>query len=138
MRPICVTCKTFYRPEKNGVFFTEMADDGPYRIWSGDLWKCPGCGGSIIVGVGRAPVSEHFAPDFEGVRKRCGADKLEIGASKTVTPTKNAALLAMLGECAEYLENHSDVVDGSYGEPAPNRAMSLLTEVKRVLDEAGQ
>jgi hypothetical protein len=35
----------------------------------------------------------------------------------------------LLNEIAEFLENQSDVVDGSYGEPHPNRAMSLLALV---------
>lgn len=35
----------------------------------------------------------------------------------------------LLNEIAEFLENQSDVVDGSYGEPHPNRAMSLLRQV---------
>lgn len=36
----------------------------------------------------------------------------------------------MLEEVAEFLEDQSDVVDGSYGEPHPNRAMSLLQDVE--------
>ena len=38
-------------------------------------------------------------------------------------------LKALLVACAEYLEPYSDVVDGSYGEPVPNAAMSLLSEI---------
>jgi predicted nucleic acid-binding Zn-ribbon protein len=37
-----------------------------------------------------------------------------------------AQLEADLLECREYLEEHVDVVDGDYGEPAPNRAMQLV------------
>lgn len=40
----------------------------------------------------------------------------------------------LLNEVAEFLEGQSDVVDGSYGEPVPNRAMSLLGEVEREID----
>ena len=39
-------------------------------------------------------------------------------------------LEALLADCAEFLEPYSDVVDGAYGEPAPNAAMSLLSEIK--------
>lgn len=35
-------------------------------------------------------------------------------------------------EVQEYLEEHEDVADGSYGEPRPNRAMQLLMEMKRI------
>ena len=38
--------------------------------------------------------------------------------------------LAVLEDVAEFLEDQADVVDGSYGEPRPNRAMSLLQEVE--------
>lgn len=52
-------------------------------------------------------------------------------------------LAAVLDDIEEFLEGQQDVVDGSYGEPRPNRAMSLLSElqVARVpagtLDEVG-
>ena len=36
-----------------------------------------------------------------------------------------ARLEADLQECLEYFEERFDVVDGSYGEPAPNREMRL-------------
>ena len=38
-------------------------------------------------------------------------------------------LEALLVACAEFLEPLSDVVDGSYGEPVPNAAMSLLSAI---------
>jgi hypothetical protein len=38
-------------------------------------------------------------------------------------------LEALLADCAEFLEPYSDVVDGSYGEPSPNAAMSLLSSI---------
>ena len=42
--------------------------------------------------------------------------------------------LAVLEDVAEFLEEYSDVVDGSYGEPRPNRAMSLLQEVEERIE----
>ena len=36
----------------------------------------------------------------------------------------------LLNELAEFLEGQQDVVDGSYGEPQPNKAMSLLGAVE--------
>lgn len=38
-------------------------------------------------------------------------------------------LAALLEDVAAYLGGHSDVVDGDYGSPEPNRAMSLLARV---------
>jgi len=46
-------------------------------------------------------------------------------------------LEADLEECREFIENYSDVVDGSYGEPAPNRAMQLLNMIDETLYGAG-
>jgi len=51
--------------EKNGVYFTTLLPDGKrYQLWSGDKWKCPDCGGQVIVGTGVNPIAEHFERDF--------------------------------------------------------------------------
>jgi hypothetical protein len=79
LKPICVKCQRFYRPEKNGVMFLEGmpkfngAPPGkdcedlwsPYKLWRGDLWKCHGCGHLIISGVARDPITEHYLPEFK-------------------------------------------------------------------------
>jgi hypothetical protein len=51
---------------------------------------------------------------------------LKVGAQRLRIKKLEALLVA----CAEYLEPYSDVVDGSYGEPSPNAAMALLSEIK--------
>ena len=38
-------------------------------------------------------------------------------------------LEALLVACAEFIEPYSDVSDGAYGEPVPNAAMALLSEI---------
>jgi hypothetical protein len=40
--------------------------------------------------------------------------------------------LSLLNEIAEYLDNHSDVVDGADG-PRPNRAMTLLQDLEALI-----
>jgi hypothetical protein len=69
MKPICVPCKLFFRPKRNGTAFIEgMPIAGgwqPYKLWIGDLWKCVGCGAEVIVGVGAGPIAEHFEPGFK-------------------------------------------------------------------------
>jgi hypothetical protein len=40
---------------------------------------------------------------------------------------------ALLALCLEYLEDRSDVEDGPDGQPRPNEAMRLATEIKYVL-----
>jgi len=88
LKPICVPCERFMRPDKNGVRFLECMpvrgiapEDRPvdetrgkrakpgeweaYKLWMGDRWRCPDCGATIISGVGLNPYSEHFLPDFD-------------------------------------------------------------------------
>ena len=80
MKPICVSCRRFYRPEKNGYVFMEGTPDGmalpglaepehwhPYKLWRGDLWKCQGCGALIVVGVAQEPLAEHYQPNFQEI-----------------------------------------------------------------------
>jgi hypothetical protein len=78
MKPVCVPCQRFYRPKKNGTNFIENmpAMTGalpgtqepekwvPYKLWTGDLWECEGCGTQIIVGVPSVPISEHYMGNF--------------------------------------------------------------------------
>ena len=37
----------------------------------------------------------------------------------------------LLERCADVLDSYSDVVDGDYGIPEPNKAMSLLSEIRK-------
>ncbi len=50
--------------------------------------------------------------------------------------TKNlhGDLLDTLVSVSEFLDNYVDVVDGDYGEPRPNSAMSLKGEVDRSIE----
>lgn len=41
----------------------------------------------------------------------------------------------LLHDVLEFLDGQVDVVDGSYGEPAPNRAMTLTSEIKEALGQ---
>jgi hypothetical protein len=65
--PTCVKCQTSYRIEKSGGYVVEMfsAPPRPYKIWSCDVWYCPGCENRIMKGFGNNPISEHFHEDFE-------------------------------------------------------------------------
>jgi len=46
----------------------------PYKLWSGDKWRCEGCGAEVISGVGFNPVAEHYQPDFAERAAQLGAD----------------------------------------------------------------
>jgi len=78
LKPICVPCQRFYRPQRNGQRFIEgmpvkagaipgktaAFDWQPYKLWMGDQWKCQGCGAEIIVGFGHRPIAEHHQDGF--------------------------------------------------------------------------
>ena len=38
-------------------------------------------------------------------------------------------LETLLVSCAEFIEPYADVSDGAYGDPVPNAAMALLSEI---------
>ena len=75
--PICVKCRLFFRPKKNGTVWEEMmpvnlnrtrdpiADSWvPYKLWESDLWECKGCGVEILVGHASRVFAEHFQPGY--------------------------------------------------------------------------
>jgi hypothetical protein len=69
MRPVCVPCKREYRIEKNEVAVEQLANDGPYKLWSGDLWQCPSCEHQLVVGFGRGPIADRHEVDrYESYR----------------------------------------------------------------------
>jgi hypothetical protein len=94
LKPICIPCQRFFRKKKSGFYFTEgMPANGqtrpqsglaepqnwkPYKIWSGDIWECKGCGAKIISSVGSQPVNEHYVENFELCRKQLGADQFQV------------------------------------------------------------
>lgn len=39
----------------------------------------------------------------------------------------------LLERCAEFLDGYVDVVDGDYGQPEPNKAMRLVSEIREVV-----
>jgi hypothetical protein len=68
---------------------------------------------------GRDNLHATLQSQLDDAAKHIGQQRLRI-----------AKLKALLADCAEFIEPYSDVVDGAYGEPAPNAAMSLLSEIK--------
>lgn len=92
MKPVCVPCQRFFRMEKTGFYFIEgmplsrgampgTAEPdkwAPYKVWSGDRWKCEGCGAVILNGFGLHRIAEHYEPDFAAHVKRLNADQLQV------------------------------------------------------------
>ena len=114
LKPVCVACRCFYRAEHNGHFFTEMMPIGsggamgppedrrgnkaphlwqPYKLWVGDLWKCPECGHELVVGVIGGPVSEHYKPDFADAVQRYGGLGISLTSKQVELPGSDYAAL---------------------------------------------
>ncbi len=91
MKPVCVKCRRFYRMVRAGFYFIEgmpiehpaepgLAEPqkwGPYKLWVGDHWRCPGCGSEILSGFGSHSIAEHYQRDFQEQVEKFGA-KLQV------------------------------------------------------------
>lgn len=61
-------------------------------------------------------------------------EELEVARARiTRLEAENKRMISALWQIEDYLDGKVDVVDGSYGEPAPNAEMSLMTEVREAL-----
>lgn len=92
MKPICIPCQRFFRCVKNGFYFTEGMPNGrdvepgtampdrwqPYKLWSGDKWRCEGCGAEIVSGTGREAIAEHYQDGFGEQAERLGANQFQV------------------------------------------------------------
>ena len=72
--PVCVWCRLFFKPKKNGLTIEEGCPDGdewaPYKLWHGDLWACRGCGAEIVIGFALHPLAEHYEPCYADMKAR--------------------------------------------------------------------
>jgi hypothetical protein len=50
----------------------------PYKLWVGDLWRCPTCHYQTITGVPAHPIAEHYQPGFDELVERLGARRLLV------------------------------------------------------------
>ncbi len=67
----------------------------------------------------------------------CGRLHITMRAEIDRLRAQSADLGGMLLDVLEYLDNYVDVVDGDYGQPAPNKAMRLVQEIEEMLTKAG-
>ena len=75
MRPVCVECRVEMHCEKNSFMIKDkVVGDSPVAVWSGDKFKCPGCGKEIVVGFGN-PMLGNLAKAYQ-------AEALEINRGK--------------------------------------------------------
>lgn len=92
LKPICVPCQRFFRMQKTGLHFTEGMPAGhrvppgnsepdnwrPYKIWSGDVWLCKGCGATIIAGTGREPIAVQHEVTFQETARQLNAAQFQV------------------------------------------------------------
>jgi hypothetical protein len=64
---------------------------------------------------------------------RLGATANRIADERNRLRCQRWELRGMLKDVLEYLDDHVDVVDGDYGQPAPNKAMRLVQEIEETL-----
>lgn len=62
---VCVKCQTEFRSALGeiGVIVIEMAHNPPipYKAWSADILKCPGCGVEVVAGFPDNPLARDEA-----------------------------------------------------------------------------
>lgn len=87
MLPVCAKCKIFFHPKKNGIYFeegmpvvhsTDSVEETiweSYKLWSGDLYECRGCGAEIVVGFGAQPIEIN---NHEGYKERVASFESEF------------------------------------------------------------
>ena len=77
-------------------------------------------------------VSFKQLPEHSSLRQRLAAQEELRSAYDRI-----ATLEADLNECLEYFQDHSDVNDGDYGEPSPNKEMRLASMIQESLHGPG-
>lgn len=69
------------------------------------------------------------APDTAVTQMSCAQEIVRAANS-------HGAMLAALQQAEDYFDNRADVVDGDYGVPAPNKEMSILSEIRAAISKA--
>lgn len=81
-------CGRFMRVKRNSVTVEERTEDQqPYKLWDADLFECEECGVEVIAGFGKAPIAEHWQPDYAAMKERlapiypgrCRPEAVEVG-----------------------------------------------------------
>lgn len=80
--PICVNCQVPFIVDKIGGPVIEMFlnPPEPYKVWSTDILKCPGCGAKIAHGYGKGPLETHKDEGMERLLKAIKNDESTVKA----------------------------------------------------------
>lgn len=67
---------------------------------------------------------------------QAGEDCVTVMARGPELYRRVAILEDLLERCAEFIDGYVDFVDGDYGQPEPNKAMRLVSEIRDALPAA--
>jgi hypothetical protein len=62
----CCACNLQMHTATIGIALEEMTAQGPYKLFSADVLRCPGCGFEIARPA-TVPLSEHFRQDYPSI-----------------------------------------------------------------------
>lgn len=89
-------CGRFMRVKQNSVTVEEQLENGaPYKLWDADLFVCDDCGAMVIAGFGKAPMAEHYQPDYLAQRDRLAP--IYPGRCRAPAPSHDDASCPMCG-----------------------------------------
>lgn len=63
MKIVCTNCQRLMTAQR-AIAAIEMADFGPYKLWSADLYQCKGCNNEVVAGFADCAYAEHFEQHF--------------------------------------------------------------------------
>jgi hypothetical protein len=81
----------------------------------------------------REPDAEDEQTELEFAFEQLREARLDLEIAKQTAAKRIEELTASLEEAYEYIKEHYDVVDGDYGEQAPNKAMRIGTMIDETL-----
>ena len=67
---VCPSCQIEMRALECGVAAEAMTVDGPYQLYSVDLFACPKCRREVLGGFGASPIAEHFQTEYAQMVER--------------------------------------------------------------------
>jgi hypothetical protein len=102
----------------------------PYKVWSGDLYECKGCGAQIISGVGLKSVAERHHSNFNETIEKTGASQCQIiiGARRAcaviaaMTSRKTISSWRRSSRSNTVFDHDVDVASDAFGADAVTRA----------------
>lgn len=112
-RIICSKCNLQMSVVRVGVYVVDMFLDPPqpYRIYSGDLYKCTGCDTEMVSGLAANPIATHHEDKFEEVLKDINENGIVVRCYENVRDSRKARktrAASVLHEFMKLVEDEDD------------------------------